>query len=339
MSYSLIVSFIFSYITTFLLTPYIIDYFKKIGLTTRDFHKKERPLLPQSAGIPVIAGLFAGIMFYVFSQVFFYGDTGSIIELFAGMTTIMIAVFVGFLDDLNTRQVYEAGREGHAGLKRWIKPLLILPAAIPLMVINAGHTTATLPLLGAINFGILYPLVVIPIGVFGATNMINMTGAYNGVETGMGAVYTLALGIFAYMHGSITAALIFFSAFAALLAVLKYNFVPAKILPGDSIQYLLGAVVVTGAVIGNMQKAAIIAVLPLFINAAYKIYLRFFKLGYFPGELGILQKDGTIKSKYNKSYTIINFILRHGRFTERQVVLIMVGIEAAFSALLFTNLV
>jgi len=335
MSYNLIISFILSYITTFLLTPHVIDYFKRIGLTTRDFHKKGKPLLPQSIGIPVLSGLMSGVLFYVFSQVFFFNDTSSVIELFAGMTTVMIAVFVGFLDDLNVRQIYEPGREGHAGLKRWVKPLLTLPAAIPLMVINAGHTTAVLPLIGSINFGIFYPLVIIPIGVFGATNMVNMTGAYNGVEAGMGAIYTLALGVFAYTHGSINAAIIFLSTFAALLAILKYNFFPAKILPGDSIQYLLGAVIVTGAVVGDMQKATIIAVIPLIFNAAYKIYLRFFKLGYFPGEPGVLQKDGTIRSKYGKSYTMINFILRHGRFTEKQIVLLMMGIESVFAALIF----
>jgi len=339
MLYNLIISLIFSYITTFLVTPYVIDYFKRIGLITRDFHKKGKPLLPQSIGIPVLAGLLAGIMFFVFSQVFFSNDQSTVVELFAGLTTVMIAVFIGFLDDLNVKQIYERGKEGHVGLKRWVKPLLILPAAIPLMVINAGHTTMTLPLLGTINFGILYPLLVIPIGVFGATNMINMTGAYNGIEAGMGAVYTFALGLFAFMHGSISAAVIFLSTFAALVSILKYNFVPAKILPGDSIQYLLGAVVATGAIIGNMQKVALIAVIPLLLNAMYKIYLRFFKLGYFPGEVGILQRDGTVKSKYDHSYTIINFILRHGRFTEKQVVLIMIGIEAAFSILLFVNLI
>lgn len=338
MSYDLLISFVLSYIATLLFTPHIIDYFKKIGLVSRDFHKKDKPLIPSSAGIPVIVGLFAGVMFYVFSRVFFYNDESSLLELFAGLTTIMLATFVGFLDDLNTRQVYYAGSEGHAGLKRWVKPLLVLPAAIPLMVINAGHTTAVLPLIGTVDFGILYPLVVIPIGVLIGANMINMTAGYNGIEAGMGAIYTFALGIFSFIHGSPNATLLFLSTFAALVAILKFNFVPAKILPGDSITYLLGAVLATGAIIGNVQKAAIIAVLPLFFNAAYKVYLKFFKLGYFPGELGILQKDGSIKSKYKKSYTLINFILHHGRFSERQLVLIMMGIEAVFSLLIFVKL-
>jgi UDP-N-acetylglucosamine--dolichyl-phosphate N-acetylglucosaminephosphotransferase len=347
MSYSLIISFLFSFFATYFLTPHIIKYFRIVGLMVRDFHKKNNPLVPWSMGIPVLAGLMAGVMFYVFFQVFFYNDQSSVIELFAGMTTVMIATFVGFLDDLNVRGTnfksydYEAEQKSHiTGLskKRWVKPFLTLPAAIPLMVINAGHTTAVLPLLGTINFGIFYPLLIIPIGVVGATSMINMIGGYNGIEAGMGAVYTLALGIFAFTHGSAAASVIFLSAFAALLAILKFNFIPAKILPGDSLQYLLGAVVVTGAVIGDMQKATFIAVLPIFLNAAYKIYLRFFKLGYFPGELSTLQKDGTLKSKYSKSYTIINFLLRHRKLTERKLVLIMIGIEAVFSIIPFLGI-
>jgi UDP-N-acetylglucosamine--dolichyl-phosphate N-acetylglucosaminephosphotransferase len=347
MSYSLVISFLFSFIVTYFLTPHIIKYFKIIGLTVRDFHKKEKPLIPWSIGIPVLAGLMAGILFYIFLQVFFYNDQNSLIELFAGMTTVMIATFVGFLDDLNVRDTkfknydYEGEQKTHImGLspKRWVKPFLTLPAAIPLMVINAGHTTAVLPFLGTINFGILYPLLILPLGVLGATNMVNMIGGYNGLEGGMGAIYTLSLGIFAFTHGSVAAAVIFLSAFAALLAILKFNFFPAKILSGDSLQYLLGAVIVTGAVVGDMQKATFIAVLPIFLNAVYKIYLRFSKLGYFPGELSILQKDGTLKSKYSKSYTIINFILHHGRFTERQLVLTMMGIEVVFCVIPFLGI-
>jgi hypothetical protein len=86
----------------------------------------------------------------------------------------------------------------------------------------------------------------------------------------------------------------------------------------------------TGAIIGNMQKVTALAILPLFVNAAYKVYLRFFKLRFFPGELGVLQRNGTIRSRYDKSYTIINFLLRRGRFTEKQLVLVMIGIEALF---------
>jgi UDP-N-acetylglucosamine--dolichyl-phosphate N-acetylglucosaminephosphotransferase len=348
MTYNLIIPFILSFAVTYFLTPHIIKYFKITGIMVRDFHKKNKPLLPWSAGLPVLAGLIAGIMFYVFSQVFFYNNQSSLIEIFAGMTALMIATFVGFLDDLHVREAkfenydYETEQKVHiSGLsqKRWVKPFLTLPAAIPLMVINAGHTTAVLPLIGTINFGIFYPLLIIPIGVVGATNMVNMIGGYNGLEAGMGAIYTLALGIFAFIHGSTIAAVIFLSTFAALLAILKFNFFPAKILPGDSIQYLLGAVIVTGAIVGDMQKATIIAVLPILMNAAYKIYLRFFKLGYFPGELSNLQKDGWLKSKYNKSYTLINFILRHGKFTEKKLVMIMILIEGIFSLIIFTNLV
>jgi UDP-N-acetylglucosamine--dolichyl-phosphate N-acetylglucosaminephosphotransferase len=306
---------------------------------TRDFHKKNKPLVPWSAGIPVLAGLMAGVLVFVFTQVFVYYDSSSVIELFAAMTTIMVAVFVGFLDDLNVREIkirdyyYEGEQKKYVtglSVRRWVKPLLTLPAAIPLMVINAGHSTAFLPWIGQVNLGFSYPLLIIPIGVLVGTNMVNMTGGYNGLEAGMGVVYTLALGIFALTHGATSAAVIFLSAFGALLAVLRFNFFPARILSGDSLQYLLGAVLVTGAIIGDMQKVTAFAILPLFVNAAYKVYLRFFKLRFFPGELGVLQRNGTIRSRYDKSYTIINFLLRRGRFTEKQLVLVMIGIEAVF---------
>jgi len=45
------------------------------------------------------------------------------------------------------------------------------------------------PWLGAIDFGLIYPLILIPIGVIGASNMINNLAGFNGMETGMGLVY------------------------------------------------------------------------------------------------------------------------------------------------------
>ena len=66
--------------------------------------------------------------------------------------------------------------------------MLTFGIAMPLVVVNAGHVIIELPLLGELNFGLLYPLVIIPIAVIGAANGYNMLAGYNGLEAGLGVI-------------------------------------------------------------------------------------------------------------------------------------------------------
>ena len=330
----IIILFLVAFFSTLFITPYAIRYFRFVGIVTTDVHKKGKPLVPHSAGVPLTVGIMGSLFFYIFLKVFLFKDLSNLIEIFAAASTILIIMFVGFLDDINTKQMKVKGYiEGKRGLKAWQKPLLTIPAAIPLMAIMAGDTTMNLPLLGTINFGILYPLLIVPIGVVGASNMVNMLGGFNGLEAGMGLVYTLSLGIFAYFHGKTIAAIIFLVTSGALLAILRYNFYPAKILAGDSLTYTLGAVVACGAIIGNMEKAALITMFPFLAQGALKFYSKF-KLGYFASDLGILRRDGTIKCKYSNIYSWTHLMMKFN-LTEKQIVLVMMIVQIIFAFLPF----
>jgi UDP-N-acetylglucosamine--dolichyl-phosphate N-acetylglucosaminephosphotransferase len=333
---ALIISMLISFATTLFIIPYAIRYFKFIGLVTTDVHKKRKPLVPYSAGMPVMAGIIMSLLFYIFLNVFIYHDSNQLTYFFAALTSILIISFSGLMDDLNSRQVKVAGYvEGKRGLKNWQKPLLTIPAALPLMAIMAGNTTMSIPLIGSVNFGIFYPLLIVPIGVVGAANMVNMLGGFNGLEAGMGAVYTLSLGIFSYIHGEMTACIIFLTTFASLIAALKYNFFPAKILPGDSLTYILGAVVATGAIVGNIEKATVITMMPFIIQGILKFY-GLYKIKHFPSDMGILQKDGSIKSKYgNKIYSLTHVFMNLGNFTEKQIVIALILVQVFFSSLIY----
>ena len=97
-------------------------------------------------------------------------------------------------------------------------------------------TSVAAMLLGALVFSdfqnaLIYPLVLVPIGVVGAANMVNMLAGFNGMETGMGIIYMGSLGLYAYFNGRQVAALIALVTLAALLGFYYYNRFPAKILP------------------------------------------------------------------------------------------------------------
>ena len=246
---------IISFIVVLFLTPWVIRYLRRIGLTVKDLNKENTPLVPISGGLAVLAGIFAGLLLFIFIRTFLVKEgvglalnEKNLMLLFASMVSLLIITLIGFLDDL----VIEKSKEKSMGLKQWQKPLLTLAAAVPLMVVNAGDTEIWLPLIGSIDIGIIYPLIIIPIGVIGASNMVNMLAGFNGMEAGMGIIYTGMLGLYAYTNKSYVAALIALVTFFSLMAFYHYNKVPAKILAGDSLTYLLGAIIAIIAIVGNM---------------------------------------------------------------------------------------
>jgi len=275
--------------------------------------------------------MLLGLMFFVAIQTFIFNTTEQLVYLFASILTILLIVIIGFFDDLNVSDVVKGKRDIRKGLKQWQKPLLTLPAAIPLMVIKAGYTSMQFPFIGSINFGILYPLVLVPIGVIGAANVVNLLGGFNGSEAGMGVVYCLFLGMLALASNQIVSAVIFFSAVGALIGFLKFNWFPAKMLSGDSLTYGLGAVVASGVIIGNMEKAGLILLTPFIIEFFLKLRSRF-----HASCLGKLRKDGKIDPPYGKKiYSLTHILMNLGKFNEKQIATGMILIEIIFCILFF----
>lgn len=329
----LLISASISFITTVIITPYIIQFLRAAGIVGLDLHKKGKPKLPTSGGICVALGILAGLLSYVGIITFVHGLQSTSLYLLAVVSTILIVMFVGFLDDLNVKSKRVKTKEGldiRVGFPQWLKPLLTLPAAIPLMVINAGVTTMTVPFIGNVNFGIFYPLLLIPLGVVGASNAVNMLAGFNGSEAGMGIVYTLSLGIYAVLYGSI-GSVVFLISFAALAGFIKYNWYPAKILPGDSLTYLLGSMLAAGVIVGNMEKVGMIIILPFFIELFLKLRSRF-KVSC----LGKLGKDGKLDPPYGKKiYSLTHVIMNIKRLSERDVCLALILIEVFVCGFMF----
>jgi len=325
MRWLLYLSLLLSFLVTFTITPYLIRYLRRIDLVVKDVHKENTPLIPVSGGLAVLGGVMAGLMFYVFLQTFYYESPQNLLYLFSAITTILLISFIGFVDDL----IIEKSKDETSGLRQWQKPLLTLLAAVPLMVVQAGTTTMLIPFLGRIDLGLLYPLLFVPIGIVGASNMVNMLAGFNGAETGMAIIYLSNLGLYAYANNRISAAAIAGVTVAALIAFYYYNKVPAKILPGDSLTYLLGAVLVSIAVIGNIERAALIVSIPFIIEFILKARGNFKKKS-----IGKLE-NGKIKSLYEKIYSIPHLLTRTGKFTEKEVVYFMILVQLIFSSLIW----
>ena len=321
-----------AFLVTLLIIPYFIRFLTKIGLIVKDQNKESKSLIPISGGMPVLIGIVIGMMGFIFLRTFFpESSIGLVLDnrnlnlLFASLISILLITIIGFFDDLLVNKT----NDNAIGLNRWQKPLLTIIAAVPLMVVKAGQSTMLLPFFGRIDLGWIYALVFVPIGVIGASNMVNMLAGYNGLESGLGLIYFGSLGLFAYVNKSYMGALIALIIFCALLAFYFYNKFPAKIFPGNSLTYLLGGGLACVAIIGDIEKAALIISIPFILEFVLKLRGGFKKQSY--GEF----KDGKLRSLYDKIYSIPHFFTRTGRFSERKLVYCIYLIEIIFAALIW----
>jgi UDP-N-acetylglucosamine--dolichyl-phosphate N-acetylglucosaminephosphotransferase len=307
-----------------------MKYLYAAGIVGRDMQKKGKPRLPTSGGLCVGAGLITGLMFYIMIDTFLGEGIGSTL-LLAITCSILIAILIGLLDDIGVRRKKEATTgiiDYRVGLKQWQKPLFLLAAAVPLVAIRAGVSSMTLPFLGRVEFGIVYPLVLVPIGFVCVTNAVNMLAGANGLEAGLGLVACFFLAYYSFLIGSLEASILASITAAACLAFLFFNKYPAKILPGDSLTYLIGSVFASAVIIGNMEKFGILLFIPWIMEAFLKLRSRFKATS-----LGKLRRDGTLKAPYQKIYSLNHLVMKAGKFKEWEIVLMLISIEVAIGFL------
>ncbi len=316
MDYLLLTCFAFSFTVTYLLTPQWIRAAHKVKLTGRDMNKPGKPDAAEIGGLPVSAGFFSGVLLYIALRTFYLKVDSTLVPILAVISTSLIIVVVGMLDDILGWKI---------GLRKWQKPLLTSVAALPMMVVNAGESSMVLPILGSVDLGVLYPLLVIPMGITGAANGFNMLAGYNGLEAGMGIIILSVLGYVSWVGGSGWVTMLALSMVFALLAFLRYNWYPAKIFPGDTLTYSVGALIACIAILANAERIALGLFTLYFLELAIKFRTRFMGESYGdPDERGILRPPERIES-------LTHLILRLGSFGERDVVAVILSLQVLLS--------
>lgn len=287
----LILSFVLSFILTYITMPFWIAKAKRAGLVWRDMNKYKHPKnVAGSGGVVVVMSFIIGVLYYIAIRTFVIKDVNSItIEIFALLTVILILSFIGIIDDFLGWQ--------NKGLSRRTRILLAFIASIPLVVINAGNSSMSIPFLGAVNLGILYPLLLIPIGIAGATTTYNFLAGFNGLEAGQGIIILSFLSFVAYKTGSPWLSLVGLIMVAALIGFWLYNKYPAKVFPGDSITWAIGALIAGMAILGNFEKIAVFIFIPYIIETGLKL-----RGGFEKHSFGKPNKDGSLERPYKKIY-------------------------------------
>lgn len=295
----LLATIFLSFFCTFLIMPFWIRKTKQIGLVWEDINKfKSKKNIAGSGGLVVVLGAMIGIFTYIAIQTFYFKQTdGTLIGTFAILCSMFLIAGVGLVDDLF------GWKKG--GLSVRSRIILVLFAAVPLMVINAGESTMM-----GVSFGLLYPLLIVPLGILGATTTFNMIAGFNGLEAGQGIIILTGLAIATYLTGSAWLSVIALCMIASLLAFYIFNMNPAHVFPGDVLTYSVGALIASMAIIGNVEKIALFFFIPYILESLLKIKSKIeIKGNGFVHNFGVPNEDGSLELRYKKLYSLTHVSL------------------------------
>jgi UDP-N-acetylglucosamine--dolichyl-phosphate N-acetylglucosaminephosphotransferase len=311
----ILVSLLCAFAVSYFIFLFVIPALERAGITAKDLNKPAGNEVATMGGLIMAAGFSSGILLMVALQSFTHlFDIINLQYLVTALATVLIAVLIGIIDDF-------------VSLKQWIKAITPLFSALPLMAIKAGDNTIGIPFVGQTDIGIIYSLVLVPIGVTVAANGVNMLAGFNGLEAGMSLVGMTALAIIAFRLGETTSLVILLAALGTLLATLRYNWYPARVFIGDSGTFSIGAMMASAVIIGNFELAGVVIMVPhavdFFIKAANRLPSH--------GWEGIY-RNGKLFCPEHGVKGLAQLIMKlTGGISERSLTLVLMGAEAVCS--------
>ncbi|MFA5953761.1 MAG: glycosyltransferase 4 family protein [Candidatus Pacearchaeota archaeon] len=280
-----------SFLITFIALPVWIKRAHAEGLTGKDIHKIGNKKVAEGGGMAVLVGVTLGALLYIALKTFLFKENTHTSEIFALLGVLFFASIVGIVDDLLGWK---------RGLSNRTRIILLIFSAIPLMVLNAGDTH-----IFGINLGILFPLLIVPIGIVGATSTFNFLAGYNGLEASQGILILGSLAIVTFLTGNPWLSVISMCMVVSLIAFYLFNKYPAKVFPGDILTYSVGAMIACIAILGKVELIAIFFFIPYILETILKIRGRLKKESF-----GKLNPDGSLNPPYEKNYGLEHIAIR-----------------------------
>ena len=297
--YGVIVSAM-SFFITLVGTSKMINWLTAKGEVVQDYHKSDKPSIPRPAGPALVAGIMA-------AEIILFLLTWKI-RVIAILLTAVISFFIGFVDDKKV-------------LPGWFKPVALIIAAIPLIVLGAHQSHLNLEF-GKVAIPLLYiPLILVIIPIAG--NTINSIDVLNGVASGFIIIAMFPLLVSIAIFGSNEVFVAALPLLFGTIALYKYHKFPSKIFPGDSGTLLMGAMYGAIAIAGNSEIIAVIAILPAVMNsflflASVKKIVEHRKVKSRPVVLNEDFKLAASKEK-NAPSTLVRLLLVDGPLSEKDV--------------------
>ncbi len=317
-----ILSFALSLIFTFILLPVVIKKMSEKGISGVDVNKRDKRKVAEMGGTAAVIGI--AIALIIISLNFSYFR-----ETMITLSVLFLVAFTGAYDDLR-------------GLSQKRKAIVVGAASFPIILAHPVSTYISMPLGFHIDFPFyFYFLILVPIGISGPANALNMSAGYNGLESGEIAIISSSLLVISILNSSPAYAQILFSSIlGASLALYYFNRYPARTFIGDVGTLSLGALLGLGTIFGKIEFYGAIAILPAFFELFSTVYHNMKGINRREVCMNpIILDDGRIKApEGTKWYTIALFILSKGPLTEKSLVrrmLMLYALSGAIALALF----
>jgi UDP-GlcNAc:undecaprenyl-phosphate/decaprenyl-phosphate GlcNAc-1-phosphate transferase len=316
---SAIVVSLISFLLIFLLMPKSIRSLKSKGQVVKDFHKPGKPDVPRPAGPILLLGIVsAEIILYILTL------NNAVLAI---LLTTVIGFIVGIVDD---RKI----------MPGWFKPLALVAAAIPIILLGAHGNYLNL-IFGSAFIPILYiPLILILIPIVG--NTINSIDVLNGVASSSVIIALIPILASVLLFGNAYVFLAGLPLLAGTLAFYKYHRYPSRIFPGDSGTLLMGTMLGAISIAGNSEIIAVIALLPAVMNSF--LFLSSMKKIVEHREVKarptILTDDFKLMASKDRRapVTLLRLILSDGPLTEEEIIKQITKLAIFSSALAFVSI-
>lgn len=299
--------------------PKSIRSLKSKGQVVQDFHKPGKPDVPRPAGPILLLGIAsAEIILYILTL------NNAVLAI---LLTTVIGFIVGIVDD---RKI----------MPGWFKPLALVAAAIPIILLGAHGNYLNL-IFGSAFIPILYiPLILVIIPIVG--NTINSIDVLNGVASSSVIIALIPILASVLLFGNIYVFLAGLPLLAGTLAFYKYHRYPSRIFPGDSGTLLMGTMLGAISIAGNSEIIAVIALLPavmnsfLFLSSMKKIV----EHRDVKARPTILTEDFKLMASKDRRapVTLLRLILSDGPLTEEEIIKQITKLAIFCSALAFISI-
>ena len=310
------ISFLLSFIISFMLVPGTILLAKKIGAIDipKDNRRMHKDKVPRLGGIAVIISfLITSVFFFItmnmentinFGES--YDEYSKLVGIFFGIITVSI---MGIVDDISPLRPHE-------------KLIIQILSAIIVISFGLKINEISIPLFQKIGLNKEVSIIITIVWIVGVTNAINLIDGLDGLSSGISIIALISLVII-FIINNVSAIPIILSSslIGAIVGFLPYNYFPARTFLGDTGSNFLGFMLSTISILGFAKTyVAIIAILPIFIlglpifDVAFTIIRR-------------IIKGKSIKAVFYADNGHIHHRLIKSGFSQKEAVLILYSIS------------
>ncbi len=306
-----LIIFLYSFCFTLWSTPYVVGKLRKYGYLVQDKYKKGKKMIPTMGGIAMLIGILISLSL---SQILLAkDDLGS---LFIFYFIVIVFALYGIVDDLfSFKHRYDK-----------IIALLILTFPIASLIVD----TKINMIFFYWEIGPIYSLLIIPIYIMVVANMVNLHAGFNGLTQGLSLILLITLGIKSYLMNGLDNLLYIVPVLGAAIAFFPSTFYPAKILPGNSGDFLVGSAIGAFIAVNHILWFGIFIMIPHIINFIMDSWTLLLKKKR-DVKFGRLREDGTIEAPETMRLKSLKFlIVDMFKLTEKQAVLVLYGLTLFF---------